>query len=125
MGKLGLALVGKVMLSKSLTQFSADGWGCVPSLYFGQTMVGVMAVMVTSFKRACSSMLRSQDCCSLAPDPTAGPCQHTPPQRLLDTHRQVGLRLVWGHCSFSLGPGVHKILLCPPTLCFPSPVEVL
>ena len=28
--KLGLALVGKVMLSKSLIQFSADGWGCVP-----------------------------------------------------------------------------------------------
>jgi len=35
-GKLGLALVGKAMLSKSLIQFSADGWGCVPSLYFGQ-----------------------------------------------------------------------------------------
>ena len=31
-GKLGLALVGKGMLSKSLIQFSADGWGCVPSL---------------------------------------------------------------------------------------------
>jgi len=31
-GKLGLALVGKAMLSKSLIQFSADGWGCVPSL---------------------------------------------------------------------------------------------
>ena len=30
-GKLGLTLVGKAMLSKSLTQFSADGWGCVPS----------------------------------------------------------------------------------------------
>ena len=30
-GKLGLALVGKGMLSKSLIQFSADGWGCVPS----------------------------------------------------------------------------------------------
>ena len=31
-GELGLALVGKAMLSKSLIQFSADGWGCVPSL---------------------------------------------------------------------------------------------
>ena len=31
-GKPGLAQVGKVMLSKSLIQFSADGWGCVPSL---------------------------------------------------------------------------------------------
>ena len=33
-GKLGLALVGKAMLSKSLIQFSADEWGCVLS-YFG------------------------------------------------------------------------------------------
>ena len=31
-GKLGLALVGKAMLSKPLIQFSVNGWGCVPSL---------------------------------------------------------------------------------------------
>ena len=31
-GKLGLALVGRAMLSKSLIQFSADGWSCAPSL---------------------------------------------------------------------------------------------
>ena len=30
-GKLSLAVVGRVMLSKSLIQFSADGWDCVPS----------------------------------------------------------------------------------------------
>ena len=30
--KLGLVLVGKAMLSKYLIQFSADGWGCVPTL---------------------------------------------------------------------------------------------
>ena len=30
--KLGLDLVGGAMFSKSLIQFSADGWGCVPSL---------------------------------------------------------------------------------------------
>ena len=29
--------------------------------------------------------------------------------RLLDTHRQVWLSLLWGHCSFPLGPGGHKI----------------
>ena len=28
-GKLGLALVGREMLSKFLIQFSTDGWGCV------------------------------------------------------------------------------------------------
>ena len=31
-GKLGIALVVRAMLSKSLIQFSADGWGCAPSL---------------------------------------------------------------------------------------------
>ena len=30
--KLGLALMGRALLSKALIQSSADGWGCVPSL---------------------------------------------------------------------------------------------
>ena len=29
-------------------------------------------------------------------------------RRLLDTHRQVWVGLLWGHCSFLLGPGVHE-----------------
>ena len=33
-GNLGLTLVGSTMLSKSLIQLSADGWGCAPSLFF-------------------------------------------------------------------------------------------
>ena len=37
LGKLGLALVGKAMLSKSLIQFSVDEQGCVPSLLFDLT----------------------------------------------------------------------------------------
>ena len=32
LGQTGLALMGKAMLSRFLIQFSADGWGCVPSL---------------------------------------------------------------------------------------------
>ena len=31
-GNFGLALMVRAMLSKSLIQFSVDGWGCVPSL---------------------------------------------------------------------------------------------
>ena len=40
-GKLDLVLLGGAMLSKSLIQFSVDGWSCVPSLLFtwGPTMV--------------------------------------------------------------------------------------
>ena len=34
-GKLGLILIGRAMFSKSLIQFSVDGWGCIPSLLFG------------------------------------------------------------------------------------------
>ena len=33
-GKLGLVLMCRAMLSKSLIQFSVDGPGCVPSLLF-------------------------------------------------------------------------------------------
>ena len=55
--KLGLVLMGKAMLSKSLIQFSINVWGCVPSLL--STMVEVMKKMVTSFKRshACTATL--------------------------------------------------------------------
>ena len=31
-GKLGLVLMGGAIVSKSLIQFSVDGWGCVHSL---------------------------------------------------------------------------------------------
>ena len=33
-GKLGLVLMGRAMLSKSIIQFSVDGQGCIPSLLF-------------------------------------------------------------------------------------------
>ena len=41
---------------------------------------------------------------------TVDPC---PCQRLLDTHRQVRLSLLWGHCSYFLAPGAHKVLFVP------------
>ena len=40
--------------------------------------------------------------------------------KLLNTHRQVWLLLLWVHCSFLLGPGAHKVLFVPSKrLCFP------
>ena len=50
---------------------------------------------------------------------TAHPCLH---HRLLDTHGQVWVSLLWGHCSFLLHPGAHKFLFVPseslsPVLC--------
>ena len=40
-------------------------------------------------------------------------------QRLLATHKQVWLSLMRGHCSFLLGPGVHKVLFVPSKSLFP------
>ena len=70
-----------------------------------QTMVEVMKIMATSFKRsqACTAVLRVP---SLQQAP-ANPRLHW---RLLDTHGQVLVRLLWGHCTFLLGPGAQKVL---------------
>ena len=40
--------------------------------------------------------------------------------RLLDTHGQVWVSLLWGHCSFLLGPGAHKVLFVPSKSVFPQ-----
>ena len=41
-------------------------------------------------------------------------------QRLLDIHSQVWVNLLWGHCSFLLGPGAHKVLFVPSKSLFPQ-----
>ena len=41
-------------------------------------------------------------------------------QRLLDTDRQVWVSLLWGDCSFLLGPGAYKVLFVPCKSLFPS-----
>ena len=74
------------MLSKSLIHFSFDGRGCVPSLLFGlrPTMVGVMRVMATSFRRTCAgTVVFSADC-------AAGRCRPTPPPQT-PGHSQASL----------------------------------
>ena len=81
-------------LSKSLIQFSIEGWGSIPSLLFdlrpnyggGNEDNGNLPVPPT-LQQA-----------------TAHPCFCW---RLLDTHRHVWVSLLWGHCSFLLGPGAQ------------------
>ena len=34
-------------------------------------------------------------------------------RRLQDTHGIVWVSFLWGHCSFLLGPGAHKVLFVP------------
>ena len=109
--------MGRAMLSKCLIQFSVDGWGCVPSLLFtwGQTMVEVMKIMATSFKRSMQAPLHSVP--PTLQQATANSCLC---QRLLDTHRQVWVSLLWGHCSFLPGPGAHKFLFVPSKSLYPQ-----
>ena len=37
-------------------------------------------------------------------------------QKSLGTHGQVWVSLLWGHCSFLLGPEAHKVLFEPSKL---------
>ena len=107
--------MGRAMLSKSLIQFSIDGWGCVPFLLsdFRPNMVEVMKIMVT-FKRshACTATFSAPNLQKAITNPRLH-------QRLLDTHRQVWVSLLWGHCSFLLGPGTREVLFVPSKCLFP------
>ena len=110
--------MGGALLSKSLIQFSFDGWSCVPSLLFtwGQTMVEVMKIMVTSFNRSHAGTATLN-----APNPASGQHRPMPP---LETpgHSWASLvSLLWGHYSFLLGPGVHKFLFMHSKTLFPQP----
>ena len=117
-GKLGLVLMGGAMLSKSLIQFSVDGWGCVPSLlfYLRQNYGGG-----NEHNGDLLQKVPCTHCCTQCPQPwqqaTVDPPLH---RRLLDTHGQVWISLLWGHCSFLLGPGVHKVLFVPSKSLFPQ-----
>ena len=79
-------------------------------------MVRVMAVMMTSFKRAYARTVVFS-----APYPTTGYCRPTPP---LETpgHSQASLAQSFvGHCSFLLGPGAQGSVV-PSKSLSPSPL---
>ena len=112
--------MGRAMLSKSLIQFSVDGRGCVPSLFGhrGQTMVEVMKITVTSFKRphACTDALS-------APNLAAGHRWLTPPLETPGHSRpSLGQSLV-GSRLLSPGSWYTQGFVCalqepvPPVLC--------
>ena len=114
-GKLGLFLMGGPIFTKSLIQFSVDGQGCVPFLLSdlrpnygggnednGDLLQNVLYSVPLTLQQA-------------TVDPWL--CWN-----LLDTHRQVWVSLMWGHCSFLLGSGESRFSLCPPKVSIPSPV---
>ena len=78
-------------------------------LAWGQTMVGIM---VTSFTRIYASTVAFS-----TPDLAAGHCQQTP---LPETPGHSQASLLWGHWSFLLCPGAHKVLFVPSKSLFPQ-----
>ena len=76
-----------------------------------------MKIMVTASKGPMHALPHSMSL--ILQQATTNPHLH---QRLLDTHRLVWVSLVWGYCSFILGPCVHKVLFVPSKSLFPSPV---
>ena len=119
-GKLGLVLMDGAMISKSLIQFSVDGWGCVPSLLFdlrpnyggGNEDNGALLQKVP-----CTH------CCTQCP----WPCSRPPP-----THDSTGDSWTLTGKSGSVSCGVTapfswvlvhtRFCLYPPRVCFPSPM---
>ena len=71
-------------------------------------MVEVMKIISTSFKRSHAGTAALG-----APNLQQASTDLCLRQRLLDTHRQVWVSLLWCHCSFLLGPGAHKLLFAP------------
>ena len=78
-------------------------------------MVDVMKTMAASFKRShsCTAALSALSLQQATADPHL--CW-----RLLDTHWQVWVSLLWSHCSLLLGLGAHKVLFVPSTSLFPQ-----
>ena len=103
--------MGGVSLCKYLIQFSVDGWGCVPSLLFD------LRPNRGGSNEDNGDLLQKvpwTHCYTQCPQS----CSRPPP-----THASAGDSwtltgksgsVSWGgHCSFLLGPGVHKVLFLP------------
>ena len=91
------------MLGKSLIQFSVDGQGCFLPVVWPETKDG--GGNGPPSKGPVQALLRSVP-------PTLQQATTDPRLRwrLQDTHRQVWVSFLWGHCSFHLGPGAHNVL---------------
>ena len=104
--------MGRTMISKSITQFSVDGWNCVPSLLLTwvQTMVEVVKIMRINLLQKIPYTYCYTHCpksCSKAP-PT-----HISTGDSLTLLGKSGSVFCGYRCSFLLGPGAHKVLYLP------------
>ena len=110
--------MGGARLSKFLIQFSVDGWGCVPFLLFD---LGPNYEGGNEDNGDLLQKVPCMHCYTQCPQPCSRP---------LPTHASVGdsctfpgqvwVSLLWGHCSFLLGPGRHKVLFASSKSLFPQ-----
>ena len=78
-------------------------------------MVEVVKIMGTSFKRSHAGTAALS-----ASNPAAGHRRPTPLSETPGHSWQVWVSLLRSHCSFLLGPGVHKVLFVPSKSLFPQ-----
>ena len=118
--KLGLILLGRAMLSKSVIQFSVVGWACVPSLLFDLTpnYGGGNEDNEDLFQK-----VPCTHCCTQTPQSGCRPLPNHASSRdswtLTDKSGSVACRVT--------APGSRVLMhtrysLCLPRVCFPSPV---
>ena len=81
----------------------------------GQTMVEVMKIMVTSFKRS-----HTHTATLSVPNSVAGHRQPMPPPETPGHSQGSLISLLCGNCSFLLGPCVPKVLFMPSKSLFES-----
>ena len=110
---LGLVLMGRGVFSKSLSQFSVDGQGCVPSLFFnlrpnyGGGSEGNDGLL---------QKVHAHSAALSAPDPVAGHCRPMPlPETPEHSNGKSGSVFCGVIASFSW-------VLVHVRVCFPSPV---
>ena len=119
-GKLDLLLMGGAMLSKSLIQFSVVGGGCVPSLsldlrpnYGGDNEENgdlLQKVLCTHWNTQCP-----QPCSRPPPTHTSTRDSQTVMGKYVPVSCEVTAPFSWAL--------VHtRFCLCPPRVCFSSPV---
>ena len=106
--------MGRAMLSKSLIQFSIDGWGCVPSILFD------LGPIYGGGNEDNSNLLQKvpcKHCYTQCPQTCSRPLLKLASARDSWTRRKVWVSPLWGHCSFLL---VHKVLFVPSQSQFPQ-----
>ena len=121
--KLGLILMGRAMLSKSLIQFSFEGWGCVPSLLFDlrpnyggsnedsgdllQNVPSLLHSVPQTLQEVTVTHASARDSWTLMGQSGSVSCWSTVP-----------FSLVLVHTRFCLCPAAKSLQSCP-TLCNP------